>query len=66
LEQIVLQKSDQVKMMYDYGVHNTLIVEVQEVKKNVSVLPSEVNPYGHDTRVKMVKSVQDVQAVRWQ
>lgn len=33
------------------GVH--FVVEVQEVKKNVPVLP-EVNHYGHDTRVKMV------------
>ncbi len=53
LEHLALQKCDQVKMMYDYGDHNTFVVEVQEVKKNVPVLP-EINHYGHDTRVKMV------------
>lgn len=53
LEQLALQKSDQVKMMYDYGDHNTFVVEVQEVKKNVPVLP-EVSHYGHYTRVKMI------------
>jgi hypothetical protein len=53
LEQLALRKGDQMKMIYDFGDHNTFVVEVQEVKKNVPVLP-EITHYGHKTRVKMV------------
>jgi hypothetical protein len=54
LEQLALEKGDKVKVTYDFGDGNRFVIEVEDVKENVTV-HSEEEHYGHDTRVKLLR-----------
>ena len=54
LKELALEKGDEIKMIYDYGERDEFIVQVQDVKQSVPVLP-QVTLYGHETRVNLVR-----------
>jgi|AntRauTorckE5430_2_1112549.scaffolds.fasta_scaffold00873_2 hypothetical protein len=54
LEELVIQKGDKIKLLYDLGDRNDFSIFVEEVKVDQALLP-EVSLNRHDTRVKLVE-----------
>ena len=53
LEELALRKGDKIDLMYDLGQSDLFVLEIQEVKESVPVLP-EIDPYHQKTRAKLV------------
>ena len=53
LEDLVIQKGDKIKLLYDFGDRNKFFIFVEEVKFDQALLP-EIRLNGFDTRAKLV------------